>query len=346
MSAWVEGLLGAVMGGAQEYGNVLKEEEAAKRKEEEEKRREERAISLKEREAKMKQDMERKLEEEKQKRVASYMAPQEQTVLSQSPDDPEGMIRTEMKGGDLNEGVKRAIAAGDLESAKKLSDELNKEIRRNIDLSREGRELESQEARLNAPERPTASMRNFEARVLAAYPGPKDEDGNPLDPDKFEEFRRQAAKTRLFGRERQPSAGPAGQRPLTAGQWQEGETKLRAALKDAFTTTVDGKKQFNAPLFEKAQQLLVPALQDADKTKPLDINRLESEIKQKVSAAERQARADAGKAWDAIPEKERKARKNTYIDNNYLSYIDAYLFGGGQSAQAAQPGKPWTRFGK
>lgn len=357
MSAWIEGLLGAVMGGASSIEKSLAEEEAAKRKEEEEKRREERAISLKEREAKMKQEMDRKLEEEKQKRFSGYMAPQEQTGISQSPDEPEGMVTREMKGGDLRTAITRAGAEGRFDDVKVLSEELNRQIRRDIDLSEEARKLVEQEQKAaKRPEEP-ASLKEFRGIADLAYGGKRDEQGRPADPEDYKKFLESQARAKL---KKETYIKPeTGEKPLTGAQRDAQETRVGNIVSDLSTVTAGGKKVKDPDRENLLNNILSQYKSDVQKSGKdfysIDLNDVKIELSKRANAAEKSAKdraraefnkyiedpqksplsvqdpvamAAASKALNVKKdEKKLNAFRSMFVDQAYKSYLSDFGVG-------------------
>jgi hypothetical protein len=333
MSAWIEGLLGAVMGGAKSVEESIKEEEAARRKEEEEKRREQRLLTIEERKEKNAIEKERRLAEQKKaeeeqgrQRVAGYMAPQEQVGVSQSPMEPEGMVTREMKGGDLNTAINRAMSEGRLDVAKSLSEELNRQIKRDIDL----RETAIKEEKAERPEKEKLPERAENVNFLTKefYKGGF-EDGKPTDPQAYAEARKRATD-RVFGESRvAATGGTAAPKPATGGQLIQAQKDLAKDIRESFATGTGKDKKIPGFVVDRAEKVARDILKGSD---PADFDYLsiKNEAVSKVRNAQRSAEKEAGAAWDALPPKERKASRKKFVEDNYESYIDKYLTSGSQ----------------
>ena len=307
MSAWVEGLLGAVMGGAQEYGNVLKEEETAKRKEEEERRREERAFSLAERKAEAEQKRKQALEEQERARVAKMMGPQTRITPGASPMEPEGIVQSQIPLEErLKTGAEQAFASGDTKTAKNFLDQYQtlKEIERKT-----AEELRKQEEfGREKPEKPTGKVAEIKFIAESTYSGPMGEDGKP-EPAAFskhlagiaKEYQRKETYIRP---EREAGPKPLSEKDRDIAQGRIGKLIEGVAVSQplgAKTPQKDPVKQdiYNSLFLQvKNEFTQKDADKDPDAVYKVDLNELKSELTSRFSQIERRSREIAGRKFD------------------------------------------------
>lgn len=298
MSAFIEGLLGAVMGGAQEYGNILKEEETAKRKEEEEKRREERAFTLAERKADAEQKRKQTLDEQERARVSKMLGPETRMTPGANPMEPEGIVESKIPIEErLQAGMQKAMSEGDTKTAKALLDQFQgiEEVKRKA----------AEEARKGEPkkEEPSAEFKTRMATIQAAYPGKKDEGGKPIDKEDYDkyvraEFGKLAAKDAYI----KPEHGAGGPKPLSMAAEDAQQGKVKKLITDISTDQVGKAKVKNTAKENALGQILSDYQGEVAKANPddpqafyrIDLNTVERELRGRLKTAQDAAASEAG----------------------------------------------------
>lgn len=363
--SWVEGLLGAVMGGAQEYGSILKEEETAKRKEEEEKRREDRALTLAERKADAEQKRKQTLEEQERARVAKLMGPETRMTPAASPMEPEGIVQSQIPLEErLKTGAEKAFAAGDQKAAKNFLEQYQtlKDI--------EAKAAEEARKQQLKPEKDPEAFRALKAKISAAYSGKRDESGKPVNQAEYDayeqaEMRKSLAKEQYIRPER-----PQGEdKPLTPADRLKFQNAISGRLKDRARVQ---EKEGKDPVFKQdvysdlttiankiAQQnpesIRVPDLvadeayrqyQDLSDRAKQSVKEKWTSLNTKItgkSDADRQAEAQRRKELEEV-KKRGIATEKTYIERNYKPILRG-LIGSDQKKEEKEEkdGLPWTR---
>ena len=333
MSAWVEGLLGAVMGGAKEYGDILKEEETAKRKEEEEKRREERALTLAERKADAEQKRKQALEEQERARVAKMMGPESRMTPAASPMEPEGIVQSRIPLEErLKAGIEQAMAEGDQKAAKGFVDQYQtmKEIERKT-----SEEARKQEEFARGPKERGLTGEAATIQFLAekSYKGPVDEEGKP-EPGAFAKHMANVSEDILGKKtyirpEREPGVG--GEKPPTASQRAVADRALSAALPGlAKTKDVSGKDVVDQQMlsFYRGE---VNKIKAANPDAVFTLNETLAAAQGSVESAVQKAKDKAASEWKNMTDADKKATKieseRAYVRKNYKNYISGFLGG-------------------
>ena len=349
MSAWVEGLLGAVMGGAQEYGNILKEEETAKRKEEEEKRKEERALSLREREREMERRRTEENERLKAEKMAKMLGPSTQMTPGSNPMEPEGIVESQIPfERRLVTAREEALSKGDVAAAKEFNEQYKALKQEERAQAKEGREQE-EEARKQTdfergpkPEKAPEAIRTMEAKIKATYKGALDESGNPVNSADYAahrqaEIQKYVRKEQYISPER--GAGPEGKPPTTA-DYGKARNTLQRDMERAATVVKDGKIIRDPELYKYINAYSGDVIKK-DKDRVFDPN-LAEEARSKVIDALDRAKADARKDLekttgnDGRPLDKELLRRNRqtlsnpeslkrYESENAAKYINRYL---------------------
>lgn len=340
MSAWVEGLLGAVMGGAKEYGDVLKEEEAAKRKEEEDKRRMERELSIVERKAEAEDKRKRANEEAARTRAAEYMGASTRATPGGNPMEPEGIVESQVPLEErLKTGIQNAAAKGDLAAAKTFLDQYQtlKEVERKT-----AEEARKQEEFARGPKEkaPTGEAATIQFLAEKSYKGPVDEEGKP-EPKAFASHLQSVAQE-FIGKKTyiRPEREAAGEKPPTPSQRAVADRALSAALPGlAKTKDVSGREVVDQQMLGFYRNA-VNEIKKNDPEAIFDINGTLAAAQARVEAAAERARKKAADEWKAMTEADKKATKieseRAYVRKNYKNYISGF-FGGAAEEERPDP---------